>query len=70
MEGFFDRDQLAKWADCTPRTIARWDAKRIGPPRVKIGRKWYYPIPTAHAWREAQIETQRNAPVLESAARQ
>lgn len=68
MEGFFDRPGLADWANVTKRTIARWDAKRIGPPRVKIGRKWYYPIPGAVAWRRAQIEYQRNAPLLDNEA--
>jgi hypothetical protein len=68
MLGFFDREQLAEFTDTTPRTIARWDAKRIGPPRVKIGRKWYYPIPEANNWLKAQIEFQRNAPDAGQAA--
>jgi len=44
MDGYFDRKQLAEFYDQTKRTIARWDSQRIGPPRVKIGRKWYYPV--------------------------
>jgi hypothetical protein len=62
MEGFFDRAELANSFDLSTRTIARWDAERKGPPRVKIGRKWYYPIKGAIAWRDAQIEQQHNAP--------
>ena len=68
MQGFYDRNQLAARTDNSTRTIARWDAKRIGPPRVKIGRKWYYPIPETEAWLRAGIEVQCNAPNSDQAA--
>lgn len=65
MEGHFDRKQLAAWLNESERTIARRDSQRKGPPRIKFGRKWVYPIPLAKQWLEAQIEYQCNAPGLE-----
>ena len=65
MEGHFDRKELAAWLDESERTIARRDSQRKGPPRIKYGRKWVYPIPLAKKWLEAQIEYQCNAPGLE-----
>ena len=65
MEGYLDRKELAAWLDESERTIARRDSQRKGPPRVKFGRKWMYPIPLARKWLEAQIEYQLNAPGLE-----
>ena len=59
---FWDRKELSSEAHQSERTIARWDAKREGPPRVKIGRKWYYPASEACKWLQAKIEYQCNAP--------
>ena len=65
MEGYFDREGLADFLEESTRTVARRDAKREGPPRVKIGRKWWYPADLAKKWLEAQIEHQCNAPKVD-----
>lgn len=36
----------------TPRTLARWDELRIGPPRIKIGKLVLYDLEKLPAWLE------------------
>lgn len=62
-----DRDELAKYLDTSKRYVEALDAKREGPPRVKIAGKWRYPMPGVKAWIKARIEIQCNAPGGESA---
>ena len=62
----YDRLGLAKYLDTSLRYIEDLDAKREGPPRVKIAGKWRYPMPGVKAWIKARIEIQCNAPGSES----
>ena len=57
-----DRKGLAEFFDSSVRYIEDLDAKREGPPRVKIAGKWIYPITGVYAWIEARTEVQCNAP--------
>jgi hypothetical protein len=43
-------ERLAKLLDKTPRTLARWDARRIGPPRIKIGKTVLYDLSRLPDW--------------------
>ena len=50
LEGFLRRDQLAQELGISPRTIDRWEALRIGPPRVCVGRTILYNIQSVREW--------------------
>jgi hypothetical protein len=50
-------ERLAQLLGCSPRTVVRWDAERIGPPRIKVGKTVLYDLeklPTWLAGKEAQ----------------
>lgn len=63
----FDRDELAKYLRTSKRYVEELDARRTGPPRIKIAGKWRYPTPGVKTWIKARIEIQCNAPGSESA---
>jgi len=50
LEGFLRRDELAKQFGLNVRTIDRWEALRIGPPRVCVGRTILYNIQSVREW--------------------
>jgi hypothetical protein len=50
LAGLFTPKGLALELGVTERTIARWHQYRIGPPRVRIGRKVYYRKDSVIAW--------------------
>jgi len=52
LEGYLERDQLASELNKSARTIDRWHAMGVGPPRVLIGRKPYYKRASVLAWLE------------------
>lgn len=62
-----DRSGLAKYLNSSVRYIEGLDAKREGPPRVKIAGKWRYPMPGVEAWIRARTEIQCNSPSNKSA---
>lgn len=43
-------DEVADELETTRRTIDRWHSRRIGPPRIKIGRKVYYRREAVRDW--------------------
>lgn len=43
-------ERLAQLLGCSPRTVARWDAERIGPPRIKVGNTVLYDLEKLPAW--------------------
>ncbi len=43
-------DELAEEFKKSPRTIARWDRLRIGPPKTVIGKKPYYRREAVREW--------------------
>lgn len=49
-EDFLEPDELAKELGRTRRTIDRWHARRIGPPRIQIGRKILYRRDAVRDW--------------------
>jgi predicted DNA-binding transcriptional regulator AlpA len=50
LDGYLRREELAKQFGLSPRTIDRWEALRIGPPRVSIGRTILYNIQSVREW--------------------
>ena len=47
-------ERLAQLLGCSPRTVARWDAERIGPPRIKVGKTVLYDLEKLPAWLEGK----------------
>ncbi len=43
-------DELAEELGKSPRTIARWDGLRIGPPKTVIGKKTYFRREAVRQW--------------------
>jgi predicted DNA-binding transcriptional regulator AlpA len=61
LEGYIREADLAKQLRRSVRTLQRLTARRLGPPRIKIGRSVYYKIESVRAWLEQQ-EEQRKRP--------
>ena len=41
---------VAEMLGVSPRTLARWHLRRLGPPRCKIGRRVFYRLEAIEAW--------------------
>jgi hypothetical protein len=50
LEGYLRREELAKQLRLSPRTIDRWEALRLGPPRISVGRTILYNIQSVQEW--------------------
>ena len=52
-------DELAEELDKSPRTIARWDSLRIGPPKTMVGKRPLYRREGVRDWllRKEQAQT-------------
>ena len=57
---WISREQLAGELGLACDTLARWEARQLGPPCTRIGRKVLYRRETVRAWLLAQ-EQDRNA---------
>jgi hypothetical protein len=51
---------LARRLGVATRTIARWDERRLGPPKIKIGNRVLYDLSKLPAW----LESHEQAPVI------
>ncbi len=49
-ELFFTEPELAKIFECDKRTLRRWHAARIGPPRISVGKLVLYPREGFNKW--------------------
>ncbi len=58
---WISRDQLAGELGIACDTLARWEARQIGPPCTRIGRKVLYRRTSVENWINAQEQT-RPAP--------
>jgi hypothetical protein len=47
---YVTRGRLAPTLNRSPRTIARWDAARIGPPKIQIGKLILYDLGKVPDW--------------------
>jgi hypothetical protein len=52
---------LARMLGVTVRTLFRWDERRIGPPKIKVGKLVLYDLAKLHGW----LEGHESAPVTE-----
>ena len=50
LDEYLPRVKLAEQLDKTTRTLARWEAQRIGPPITYIGREPFYRIDAVREW--------------------
>ena len=55
--GFVTSEQLAKFLRKGKRTLDRWHALGIGPPRTRVGRMVLYKCESVIAWLSANQET-------------
>lgn len=49
-DDLLEPEQLAAELETTRRTLDRWHARRIGPPRIQVGRKIYYRRDAVRDW--------------------
>lgn len=54
-------DELASELGVARRTVERWHAVRIGPPRIRVGRKVYYRAAAVRMWLEAHEQAEPRA---------
>lgn len=54
LDDYFTREQFAEELDISPRTAARWEMLRIGPPVTRIGRTPYYRKLSTREWLRAR----------------
>jgi hypothetical protein len=54
LSDFFSKEELAKELKRNPRTLDRWQAIGMGPPRTHIGRKVLYRRASVQKWLAAQ----------------
>ncbi len=59
LDDYLTPDQLAEELDKSPRTIARWDSLRIGPPKTLVGKRPLYRRDAVREWllRREQAQT-------------
>ena len=50
LAGWISREDLAEELMVKPDTLARWEARREGPPCMRIGRKVYYRQSSVREW--------------------
>lgn len=52
LEGYLRPKDMAKQIGISTRTLARWQVRRIGPPRIVVGRQIFYRLASVYAWLE------------------
>ena len=55
---WISREDLAEELMVKPDTLARWEAKREGPPCMRIGRKVYYRQSSVRDWLLSREQSQ------------
>ena len=59
LEDWISRHDLAISLGVSEDTLWRWDARRTGPPSIKLGRKVYYRRSTVRSWLEAKEQARK-----------
>jgi hypothetical protein len=54
LKSFFSKEELAAELRRDPRTLDRWDALGMGPPRTHVGRRVLYRRASVQKWLHAQ----------------
>ena len=57
LSGFLTKEELAAELQRNPRTLDRWEALGMGPPRTLVGRQVLYRRASVQKWLAAQEET-------------
>ena len=52
---------LARRLGVTCRTLARWHERRIGPPKIKVGKLVLYDLAKLHTWLEGHERAGRDS---------
>jgi hypothetical protein len=52
LDGYIDRDDLARDLRCSGRTLARYETEADGLPSVMIGGRKFYRVAAVKAWLE------------------
>lgn len=50
LSGYISREQLAVQLGKSVRTLARWNANKIGPPTLRLGRTILYDVKAVRSW--------------------
>ncbi|MCC5993957.1 MAG: helix-turn-helix domain-containing protein [Rhodobacteraceae bacterium] len=58
LAGWISREDLAEELMVKPDTLARWEARREGPPCMRIGRKVYYRQSSVRDWLLSREQSQ------------
>jgi DNA-binding transcriptional MerR regulator len=54
LDGWLSKERLAAEIGVSTDTLERWERRRLGPPRVKLGRKAFYRIDALREWLRSQ----------------
>ena len=57
LDDYFTRATLAQFLDVSERSIERWDALRVGPPRTHVGGRKLYRKDSVREWLQAREES-------------
>lgn len=60
LEGYLRPADLAKEIGISVRTVSRWQVRRIGPPRVVVGKQVFYKLASVLSWLESREQRQGN----------
>jgi hypothetical protein len=66
LAGWISRDSLAQELCITADTLSRWEARREGPPCMRIGRKVFYRRNSVEQW---LISREQSQPVRQRRSR-
>ena len=62
LAGYLTLHQLAAQLGISPRTLLRWHAQRMGPPRCVVGRLIRYRVDAVRAWMASREQEARPSP--------
>ena len=54
LAGFVTKQELARALGRSPRTLDRWETRRIAPPRVVLGRTILYSVASVREWLQSR----------------
>jgi hypothetical protein len=69
LEGYIREADLAKQLNRTVRTLQRLAARRLGPPRIKIGRSVFYKIESVRNWLSQQEQPRKPVASVRASAK-
>ncbi len=67
LAGYISETDLARQLNRSVRTLQRLAARRLGPPRTKVGRLIFYNIERVREWLSEQEQPPRKPPLRERA---